>query len=113
MTITEKEVITKKIVKIYHCDFCDRTSENGLRVVTCKICGRQACRLHITYYAEYHSGDTYDICVCKECDTTFSRAWYYALENAGRHDDIVEVALEEYKAMKLIGTQEVADASII
>ena len=98
--ITEKEVTYTKLVKTYHCDFCNYHIQNNKGccgvspIMECGCCTKHVCGSHRNHYQEDGSSDYDDIVVCDSCNTQFGIAWAWAMENAGRHDDIVEVALK-------------------
>lgn len=90
----------KKIeVEFWKCDFCDTKSNEGNRgccgvrpIETCRICGKHACRLHREYFTEEPWADyPYGFYACEDCREEAQSAWDDAVEEAGRHEDILDV----------------------
>ncbi len=102
MKTTRIEMVETKITT-WKCDFCDNESEGNRGccgtqpIMSCKICEGDCCREHRTWYSEDDWGDyPYGFYVCPNCKPDADKAWAYAEEFAGRHDDIIEKAMEWY-----------------
>ncbi len=106
MITTRIEMVEKKIT-IYKCDFCNNFSEGnqgccGVRPIqSCQMCKKDICHTHRHWYSEDDWGDRpYGLYVCDDCKPDADKAWEWALEYAGRHDDIIEKMMEWYKENK-------------
>ncbi|KKL78969.1 hypothetical protein LCGC14_2019520 [marine sediment metagenome] len=103
MRTTRIEMVEKEITT-WKCDFCDKESEGnsgccGVRpIMICKICNKDCCREHRHWYSEDDWGDyPYGFYACPNCEPNTTLAWDWAMEYAGRHDDIIEVTMERLK----------------
>lgn len=98
--ITEEEVTYTKIIKVWHCDFCSYTNHNnkgccGVRpVMTCYVCDKHVCHKHRNWYSEDNGSDYADAIICPTCNIKFEPAWSWALDYAGRNENIVEATIK-------------------
>jgi flavoprotein len=94
---TTRTELREVVILIAKCDFCEYKVETEQpyvshgQIACCTICNKHMCPRHRTSFSE--DGDTVDAFVCPECEPKFRKAWDWALENAGRHDDILEIAV--------------------
>ena len=103
--ITTKEVTYTKTetIKTWHCDFCSYTTQDNRGyycsqpVMECSLCKKHMCTKHRNWYEEDSNSDYADALICPSCDKKFRSAWEWALDNAGRNDDIVEATIKRMK----------------
>ena len=79
----------------YKCDFCEFTmtwtpGQRMRHMPICDQCKRHMCSKHITEFDE-DGGDYADARICPECLPAFQEAWDWAIEHAGRYDDLMSV----------------------
>ena len=99
---TTKKVIIEKEIDVYKCDFCDYETEHpeGWSITQCDICKRHCCRHHREIYTEDPYSDKVDIITCLDCKPLMDMAWEWAQDNAGRYDDISEIAIQRFHEIK-------------
>ena len=99
------ELIPTKIVT-WKCDFCETFTDDNRgccgssTIMTCSTCGKHMCYGHRYYYQEDSSSDYPDVVICPECNPKFKESWEYVVETADRHDDITEIAIEQFENPK-------------
>ena len=104
--VTHEDVMVKKTITKWHCDFCDYTTTNnkgmcGVHpVMQCSICENDMCREHTAHYQEDMMSDYDDAQVCPDCNERFLLAWNWALYNANRGDDLFGVAIKRMKEVQ-------------
>ncbi len=102
--------MVEKTVTVFSCDICDYSTElnsgccGTSQIMVCDFCGQDCCSDHRTQYRENDWEDYPDMTLCSTCrDNNGEAAWNLALEIAGRHEDMSEIAkkifenFDEYK----------------
>lgn len=99
------EMVEKQITT-YRCDLCNFTTEHNSgccgysTIMICYMCKKDMCHNCRHVYEENSWSDRPDMVVCSECNPDVSKAWDWALDNAGRYDSIVEVTEEAFERIR-------------
>jgi hypothetical protein len=99
-----RKIMVEKEITTYKCDYCDYSTTNNrgccgsAPIMACSFCDKDICREHRDFFTEDWSSDyPSGLYACPDCQQKASEAWYWAIENAGRYDDIEKIALERFK----------------
>ena len=96
-----RKTITKmveKTITISSCDVCDYTTEHNSGccgtspIMSCDFCGQDCCSDHRKQFWENDWEDYPDMTLCSVCLPKGQQAWDIALELAGRHESMSDIA---------------------
>lgn len=104
MKWTEERIIK---VTMWKCDLCDFQIEDNrgccgtAPIMQCRMCGKHACREHRAFFTEEQWADyPHGFYACSECEEEAREAWDNAVEEAGRHEDILDVVKDRIDASR-------------
>lgn len=91
----ETTEMVPKTTTHWKCDFCE-TKKSGTNgscgwafIRSCDLCGKDFCHDHGKYFTEDPQEDyPHGIDACVDCKEEAEKAWDYAIETAGRYEDM-------------------------